>query len=157
MKSRTSKHHNDEELNQLSKEQLVEIVKTLQAEMARLKEILNADSKTTSKPPSSDLLQKTEKSKPQLIGEDEKPKRKAGGQPGHEGKTRKGFGRVDRIETLRPEVCPQCGSRHFFAEPLHVEIQQVAQLVKRPIEIVEYHRQTHECVHCGCTETAGCN
>ena len=26
--------------------------------------------------------------------------------------------------------------------------------VERPIEIVEYQRQTHECVHCGCTETA---
>ena len=59
MKSRAQQHHNDEELNQLSKEQLVEIVKTLQAEIARLKEILNADSKTTSKPPSSDLLKKT--------------------------------------------------------------------------------------------------
>lgn len=155
MKSRAPKHHNDEELNQLSKEQLVEIIKTLQAEMARLKEILNADSKTTSKPPSSDLLKKTENQKPQPVGEDENQKRKPGGQPGHEGKTRKGFGRVDRIETLRPEVCPHCGSTHFVDEPLHVEIQQVAQLVERPIEIVEYHRQTHECVDCGWTETAG--
>lgn len=135
MKSRAPNHHNDEELNQLSKEQLVEIIKTLQAEMARLKEILNADSKTTSKPPSSDLLQKTENKKPQIVGEDEKPKRKPGGQPGHEGKTRKGFGRVDRIETLCLEVCSDCGSTHFFEEPLHVEIQQVAQLVERPIEI----------------------
>lgn len=155
MKSRAQQHHNDEELDQLTKEQLVEIIKTLQAEMARLKEILNADSKITSKPPSSDLLQKTEKQKSQTIGEDEKQKRKPGGQPGHEGKTRKGFGRVDRIETLPPEVCSHCGSTHFFDEPLHVEIQQVAQLVERPIEIVEYYRQTHECVHCGCTETAG--
>ena len=119
-----------ESLCQLSKEQLVEIIKTLQSEMARLKEILNADSKTTSKPPSSDLLKKTENQKPQPVGEDEKPKRKPGGQPGHEGKTRKGFGRVDRIETLRPELCPHCGSTHFVDEPLHVEIQQVA-LVRR--------------------------
>lgn len=35
MKSRAPKHHNDEELNQLSKEQVVEIIKVLQAEIAK--------------------------------------------------------------------------------------------------------------------------
>ena len=154
MKSPAPKHHSDEELNQLSKEQLVETIKTLQAEIARLKEILNIDSKTSSKPPSGDLLKKSEKNQPQADGESEKPKRKPGGQPGHKGKTRIGFGRVDRIEILRPQVCPHCGSTHFFDEPVHVETQQVAQLVECPIEIVEYQRQTHECERCGCTETA---
>lgn len=154
MKSPAPKHHNDEELNQLSKEQLVEIIKTLQGEIVRLKEIVNIDSKTSSKPPSGDLLKKSEKNKPQPDGEIEKQKRKPGGQPGHEGKTRKGFGRVDRIEILRPQVCPDCGSTDFFDEPLHVENQQVAQLVQCPIEIVEYQRQIQECARCGCTETA---
>jgi hypothetical protein len=56
------------------------------------------DSQTSSKPPSSDLLKKSEKKK-----ETGKKKRKPGGQPGHEGKTRKGFGRVDRIEILKAE------------------------------------------------------
>lgn len=46
MNSPAPKHHNDEELNQLSKEQLVEIIKTLQGEIVRLKEIVNIDSKT---------------------------------------------------------------------------------------------------------------
>lgn len=90
MKSPAPKHHSDEELNQLSREQLVETIKTLQAEIARLKEILNIDSKTSSKPPSGDLLKKSEKNQPQADGESEKPKRKPGGQPGHEGKTRMG-------------------------------------------------------------------
>ncbi|NEN94049.1 MAG: hypothetical protein F6J94_19555 [Moorea sp. SIO1F2] len=36
-------------------------------------------------------------------------KRKPGGQPGHKGKTRKGFGRVDRCEMLRPLQCSICG------------------------------------------------
>ncbi|NEO76529.1 DUF1192 family protein [Moorena sp. SIO4G3] len=41
----------DEELHQLSLEQLVEIIKALQGEVARLKEIISKDSKTSSKAP----------------------------------------------------------------------------------------------------------
>ena len=47
--------------------------------------------------PSSDLLKKSEN------------KKKPGGQPGHEGKTRKGFGRVDRHEVLRACKCHHGG------------------------------------------------
>lgn len=50
---------------------------------------------------------------------------------------------------LRPQVCIQCGSLEFAAEPVSVQVQQVAQLVERPIEIVEYQRQSCQCVHCG--------
>ena len=66
-----------------------------------------------------------------------------GGQPGHPGKTRKGFGRVDRYEILRPEQCSNCGGEQFQVEPVGVQHQQVARLVERPIEIVEYQR--HSC------------
>ena len=106
------------------------------------------DSKTSSKPPSGDILKKSEK-KPEIEeGESQAPKRKPGGQPGHPGKTRKGFGRVDRWEILRPEYCCCCGTV-LFKEPIKIETQQVAQLVERPIEIVEYQRHTCVCEHCG--------
>lgn len=154
MTKRAPEHHNDEELYQLSKEQLVEIIKTLQCEMARLKESLSLDSKTSSKPPSQDLLKKSEKKKPESALDENSPKRQPGGQPGHEGKTRKGFGRVDRIEDLRPEACLNCGGMHFASSPVNVEIQQVAQLVANPIEIVEYHRHSCKCQHCGAVATA---
>lgn len=152
MSKRVPQESNDEELYQLSKEQLVEIIKTLQNEVARLKESLNLDSKTSSKPPASDLLKKSEQHKPQPETEQTKTKRKPGGQPGHEGKTRKGFGRFDRIEIIRPEVCPNCGGMHLF--PVRVEVQQVAQVVANPIEIVEYHRHHCECKHCGMRASA---
>ncbi len=90
----------DEDLYQLSKEELVEIIKALQTEIGRLKEILNLDSKTSSKPPSQDIIKKSEKKNSASSTSDAQTKRKTGGQPGHEGKTRKGFGRVDR--TLNP-------------------------------------------------------
>lgn len=149
MTNRVPQSPKDDELYQLSKEQLVEIIKALQNEMARLKESLNLDSKTSSKPPSQDLLKKTEKKKLQSDTDASETKRKPGGQSGHEGKTRKGFGRVDRIEILRPEVCPNCGGSHLALEMVNVEVQPVAQLVANPIEIVEYHRHHYQCSHCG--------
>lgn len=100
MKNRVSKERNEDELYQLSKEELVEIIKMLQREMAQLKESLKLDSKTSSKPPSQDLLKKSEKKQDQPEADAKTTKRKPGGQPGHQGKTRKGFGRVDRIEIL---------------------------------------------------------
>ena len=64
------------------------------------------------------------------------------------------FGRVDRFEILRPQVCGCCGQREFSKEPIKIETQQVAQLVDRPIEIVEYQRYTCICSECGETQTA---
>jgi transposase len=158
-----------EDLLQLSQSQLVDIVIEqalaikelkkitieLELEVQRLKVSSSSDSKTSSKPPSGDILKKSEQ-KPEdnssLTGET--AKRKPGGQPGHPGKTRKGFGRVDRFEILRPQCCDCCGHAGFVWEPRKIETHQVAQLVERPIEIVEYHRHTCVCSGCGNPQTA---
>ena len=144
----------DDDLYQLSKEELVEIIKALQAEIGRLKEILNLDSTTSSKPPSQDIIKKSEKKKSTSDTDETEPKRKPGGQPGHEGRTRKGFGRIDRIEFLWQQVCPHCGGTHGTSDIENVEIKQVAQLVAKPIEIVEYHRHHYQCTHCGTVSAA---
>src|SRR6476469_4285323 len=149
-------------LIQLAPEQLVEIIVfqasvpiklnsrilELEQEIGKLKASRDLDSKTSSKPPSGDILKKSEKKPESSDGESQAPKRKPGGQPGHQGKTRKGFGRVDRWEILRPECCCCCGTG-FFKDKIKIETQQVAQLVERPIEIVEYQRHTCVCEHCG--------
>jgi len=93
-------------VDQLSREELVKIVLTqqkliekLQQELEKLKDKQPTNSKTSSKPPSSDLIQKSETVALERSKESEtEPKPKPGGQPGHIGKTRKGFGRVDRYE-----------------------------------------------------------
>ncbi len=155
-------------LRQLASEQLVEIIieqaiviEQLQATIEKLKQEIeqlrvsrDLDSKTSSKPPSGDLLKKPETKKVENLNSEEKPKRKPGGQPGHEGKTRSCFGRVDRYEILQPHQCSYCGRSEFADSPVRVETQQVAQLVERPIEIVEYQRQTCQCQHCGAIENA---
>jgi uncharacterized small protein (DUF1192 family) len=63
MSQKMSAPQSDEELYQLSKEELVKIIQALRAELERLKEIVNKDSKSSSKPPSQDIIKKSEKKK----------------------------------------------------------------------------------------------
>ena len=148
--SQKTSQKNREKLSQLPTEELVEIILTqqeaitnLKAEIERLKLSRDLDSQTSSKPPSSDLLKKSEKKK-----DTEKKKRKPGGQPGHQGKTRKGFGRVDRIEILKPDRCVNCGKQIAPVETIKIETRTLAQLVAKPIEIVEYQRHHIRCDCC---------
>lgn len=120
-----------ETLGQMATEQLVDTIieqaivtqtlnkKILELEqkVEKLKVSRDLDSTTSSKPPLGDILKKSEKKLEDKTQEGETPKRKPGGQPGHLGKTRKGFGRVDRFEILRPQVCKCCGYREFSATP----------------------------------------
>lgn len=155
-------------LCQLSSEELVEkiieqaiVIQQLQAgleelkqEIERLRVSRDIDSKTSSKPPSGDLLKKPETKKPETDSVADSPKRKPGGKPGHAGKTRKGFGRVDRCEILRPKVCACCGHTEFATSPVKVETQQVDLLVECPIEIVEYQCHSCSCQYCGTIQSA---
>jgi transposase len=132
-----------------------EMIQRLFEEVERLRQIINGDSRTSSKPPSGDLIKRSEKEKPvEPEKEGEEKRRKAGGQPGHEGRTRKGFGRVDRTEFLIPGRCGVCGSGEFEGEVLGIRSQEVAQLAEHPIEIVRYERAICKCRRCGSREVA---
>jgi transposase len=110
-----------ERVERWSHEELVKLVLTqqkliekLQAELKKLKERQPSNSKTSWKPPSSDLISKSEKASSEKSQESEsQPKPKPGGQPGHIGKTRKGSGPVDRYEISVPYQCEHCGSREL--------------------------------------------
>jgi transposase len=141
-----------QEIEQLSQAELVEMVLVLQKIIASLTEKLaiaqgkgQSNSQISSLPPSTDLIQKSEKptEKPE-----EQQKRKPGGQPGHQGTTRKGFGRVDRREVIHPEICQCCGSREL-STAINQQTQQVACLVAKPIEVVEYQIAKCQCLECG--------
>jgi transposase len=141
-----------QEIEQLSQAELVEMVLGLREIIASLTEKLaiaqgkgQSNSQTSSKPPSTDLIQKSEKLPAKS---EEEQKKKPGGQPGHQGKTRKGFGRVDRYEISQPEICQFCGSREL-SEVINLQVQQVASLVAKPIEIVEYQTESCKCLECG--------
>ena len=140
-------------LKTMTPELLIEIIlqqqqaiEALRTEIAQLKGQRGTDSKTSSKPPSTDLLKKSEYKADAPPAKNQK--RQPGGQPGHTGKTRKGFSRIDRIEFLPPEHCPRCGNGRFEIAPVSEVRHQVARLVSRPIEIVEYVQQQCRCA-CG--------
>ena len=112
-KPATTREQKKNEIEQLSQAELVEMVLGLQKIIEELQEKLaiatgksRTTSQTSSKPPSTDLLQKPEKA---TVKTEEDQKKKPGGQPGHQGKTRKGFGRVDRTEISSPSICLNCG------------------------------------------------
>ena len=123
-----------------------EIIEQLSREIEKLKISRSLDSKISSKPPSSDLLKKPERKEK---SSSKKPKKSPGGQLGHQGKTRKGFGRVDRWEVLKAETCSSCGQLLASAKSVKIEKKSVAVLVERPIEIVEYQRHHSQCQCCG--------
>jgi transposase len=75
-------------------EQLKSRVLELEKKIQELKVSRDLDSTISSKPPSADLLKKTENYPVAQPSESQTRKRKPGGQPGHPGKTRKGLGRV---------------------------------------------------------------
>ena len=99
-------------LKQLAIEQLVEIiidqeksiedltnrVVELEKEIEKLKVSRDLETITLSKPPSGDILKKSDNKQQEKQEENQIRKRKPGGQPEHRGKRRKGFGGVDRID-----------------------------------------------------------
>ena len=142
-----------EKLEQRSTEELVdlvlrqqEIIVKLSEEVERLKTNANSDSRSSSKPPSSDIHKRSEKAKP---AQGQEGKRKPGGQPGHAGKTRKGFERVDRTEVIRPSERAGCGGTKFAHPPVRVRRYQVAEIAQQAIEVVEYQQQCCRCTNCG--------
>ena len=150
-----------EDLEQMPKSVLVELVlrqqkllEELIAKVERLQGQLDKDCLSSSKPPSSDLIKRSEKKSATETNSSDSSKRKPGGQPGHKGKTRKGFGRIDRYEVVEPIACELCGGHHFEESGASTRSYVVAQLVERPIEIVEYRQVRRVCRHCG-TQTAG--
>ena len=140
------------EIEQLSQAELVEMVLGLQKIIEELQEKLaiatgkgRTTSQTSSKPPSTDLIQKPEKA---TVKPEADQKKKPGGQPGHQGKTRSWFGRVDRTEISSPSICQNCGSQEL-SQVIKIHSQQVASLVAKPIEVVEYQTQSCKCLECG--------
>jgi transposase len=85
---------------------LQEQVTILQAEVERLREQVNRNSRNSSKPPSSDPPHMRQYPKREKSG------RKRGGQKGHAGKGRKlqPIERVSRVVVSKPVSCWQCGA-----------------------------------------------
>jgi transposase len=118
------------DLQQLSKEQLIELVLRLQRP--------DKNSRTSSKPPSTDKKATRENSRP------------GGGKPGHEPHNRRLADDPDELRDHAPSVCEACGGsfppsaeRELIGEYDEIEIPPVKPYV------IRHRRFACRCAHCG--------
>jgi transposase len=122
----------------------LERLKTLELEVAELRERLGQNSQNSSKPPSSDPPSVSRPNNRQPSG------RKRGGQPGHQGRSRKllPMEEVNTVIELRPTACQQCGSLLLGDDSDPVR-HQVSEIPPVKAEVTEYRQHRLSCPACG--------
>jgi transposase len=126
------------------------MVQRLEAAVQHLTERLQQDSRTSSRPPSSDPPQATGK-RPRRGPSGHRP----GGQPGHEGQARAlvPVEEVDVVIPVKPARCPRC-QHPLHGEDLQPQRHQVAEILPvRPV-ITEYQWHRVVCPVCGAATRA---
>lgn len=140
-----------EQLRQLDKEQLIDIILELHERVAQMAERIQSledqlaqNSQNSSKPPSSDGLKKP---KPKSLRE--KGKRKTGGQKGHKGETLKMVSDPDHIELHAVTNCPECEADLSQVQVTEIERRQVFDIPPIEIEVTEHQAEIKCCSCCG--------
>ena len=130
-------------------ERLERRVVELEGEVADLKRRLAANSRNSSRPPSSDGLSKppVKKSLRRASG------RKPGGQPGHEGGHLAAVADPDEVVTHSPVCCDGCGGALGGAPVQATERRQVFDLPEIGLRVIEHVVERRRC-GCGCVTAA---
>jgi len=120
-------------------------VAALETMVQELREQLQQNSRTASRPPSSDP--------PQAFGQRprrEPSGRRPGGQPGHEGQTRARLPveAVDVIIPVKPERCPRC-QHAWQGEDPRLQRHQVTEIPPSKPVVTEYLLHRVVCPACG--------
>jgi len=117
-------------LQRLSKEQLIELVLRLQRP--------EKDSRTSSKPPSTDKKETRENSRP------------GGAKPGHEPHNRRLADEPDEYRDHTPNVCAACGGT-FAADAARDLIGEYDEIEIPPVRpyVIRHRRFACRCAHCG--------
>lgn len=126
-------------------ETLKRIIVALEGRIQQLENQLAKDSHNSSKPPSSDGLNKQQRTKSQR----HKTNRKVGGQKGHQGGTLSMVDNPDHIETctLEQEYCI-CGQSLKGKKATGYERRQVIDIPSVKLEVTEYQAEIIDCA-CG--------
>src|ERR1039457_7256256 len=135
-------------LGQADPHALVDYAFELQAEVRRLRDAAAQNSHNSSRPPSTDGL---EKPKPKSLRK--QSGRKTGGQPGHPGRTLQFSDTPKQTQVHRLLKCP-CGEDLSQPPSLDYERRQVFDLPPLELECTEHRAEIKECPCCGDTGTA---
>jgi transposase len=125
-------------------------VAALRAEVAELKARLDQNSSNSHKPPSSDPPSVTKPVKPPTG-------RKRGGQPGHDGHSRKMLPpeRVHHRVDHHPSDCRNCGDSLSDSPVVgHPTLHQVCEIPAIDVTVTEHRRQRRRCQRCGTVTVA---
>jgi transposase len=136
----------------LSKEDLIAIIKTLMTQnkalmerVAELERQLGLNSSNSSKPPSSEGL----KQSPRTRSTRGKSERSGGGQKGHPGKTLRQKETPDEVIHHHAKVCVHCGASLDTEMSIRYRKRQVFDVIKPGTEVTEHRAYVGRCRVCG--------
>ena len=139
---------NEQQLEKLSREELIALVKTLFTEIQQLKERL-AELEGQGKPPATSRNSALPPSRDQKANAGEKTSRKrVGARPGHPLATRPLVEKPDQVIELKLERCANCHADLHAIAPDRILRHQIEELpVMRPL-VIETRIHELECPHC---------
>jgi transposase len=134
------------ELEALSKEELIQLILTLQAEI----EALKLKFEKNQKPPTSSKNSSQPPSRDQKGNLPASRRRRRHGPPfGHEKHERKFVAQPDHILELRAKSCGKCQTDLNSQTGHLVDVNQITELPKAPAQVIEVRQYATTCPECG--------